>query len=133
MNSIQLSLTIMSDTLPPHELSARIGAQPTSSQTKGESRTQLATPYKRNVWTLEFGETSDVELKTLKQRCFDFISLHQAGLSQLTSQADVEAFLTFYVRTGGYHVGMELEIEEMKHLVASRIFPTFSVYSIAID
>lgn len=127
-NRIELSLTITSDTLLPDQISDLVGNLPTSSQTKGQSRTRDAPPFRKNSWTVEFGTSSDSELGSLKASCFRFLSSHQSALRQVTTRTDVEAFLTFYIRTGIYHVGLELSVEETQLLAATHIFPTFSIY-----
>jgi hypothetical protein len=130
MPIIELSLTIMSENLAPEVITSLVGCSPTSSQTKGHRRTSLAPPFARNSWTLEFGESSDVEIDRLKERCLRFVSRYHTSLKEITAREGVMAFLTFYIRTGVHHTGFELSVDEMQLLAAARIFTTFSIYPI---
>jgi hypothetical protein len=114
-SSVNVKLWISSDTDSLEGVTEALGVRPTKTTTKGEARKSGRGVYADNVWSLETGHLTDVEIDAGLDKLFSVVEKHA---SYLRSLSDDGVYLGIHasIRMGESHMGFTLSNERLKLL-----------------
>lgn len=112
LESIRVSLRVFGETLEPEEVSALLGAQPSSAQRKGDEVTPLGVKAETGSWILESDHGPGSDLEEQVESLFEKLSKDFDEWASLTSRYSADVACRLRVSTGSENFDLSPRIAQ---------------------